>query len=300
MAPSLVGSRNWLFTVNDIPDEYGAILERIAGRGGVTYLVYGRERAPSTGHIHLQGFIRFKSVRAFNGVKTFLRELNSPRLDRGDGKAYAMMMYCKKDNDFVEFGTAPASNRERSASGGKTTKEVFRQCIKLAEAGDFDKMKRKHAGLYARYYRTWLAMNKDHGARPADLEQVTGVWIYGPAGAGKSHYAREAYPYYYDKPCNKWFDNYKGEPHILIDDFDKKHDVLAHHLKRWADRYAFSGEIKGGQINLRPVRIVVTSQYRINEIWSDTETQDALNRRFIKIKIHIDSQGNRVVQEQGF
>jgi len=63
---------------------------------------------------------------------------------------------------------------------------------------------------------------------------------------------------------------------------------------------AFSAEIKGSQINLRPDFIVVTSQYRIGEIWTDIETVDALNRRFTKIKIHIDSQGNRVIQPQGY
>ena len=295
-----MGSRNWLFTVNDIPEGYGHILERIAKRKNVVYIVVGRETAPTTGHVHLQGFIKFANVRKFNGVKKMLRELNNPRLDMGDGKAYSMMQYCKKDGDFLEYGELPLSQSEGGRKGGERLRDAHRECCELAEAGDFRRMKQLHPSLYTRFYRTWLAMHKDFGARPADLKEVTGVWIYGPSGAGKSHYARENYPGFYDKPCNKWFDNYQGESFILIDDFDKKHDVLAHHLKRWADRYAFSAEIKGSQINLRPKRIVVTSQYRITEIWSDAETVDALNRRFIKIKIHIDSQGNRVIQHQGY
>lgn len=295
-----VSSRNWLFTVNDIPEGYGHILERIYKRKGVSYLVVGRETAPTTGHVHLQGFIKFVNVRKFNGVKKFLRELNNPRLDRGDGKALSMATYCKKDGDFMEWGISPISDAERCKRSGEATKETFRKCIRLAEAGDFGRLKRKHAALYSRYYRTWLAMHKDHGPRPKDCAEVTGVWIYGPSGSGKSHYAREHYPDFYDKACNKWFDNYQNEPNILIDDLDKNHHVLAHHIKRWADKYAFSGENKGGQINLRPQNVVVTSQYRINDIWEDVETRDAINRRFIKIKIHIDSQGNRVIQNQGF
>lgn len=295
----LMASRNWLFTVNDIPEGYGHILERIANRKSVGYIVVGRERAPTTDHVHLQGFIKFVNVRKFKGVKKLLSELNNPRLDIGDGKAYAMMEYCKKDGDFLEYGEPPLSPAEAGKKGGDRIRDAHRECCELAEAGEFKTMKRMHPNLYTRYYRTWMAMHKDFGDRPKDLLEVTGVWIFGPSGSGKSHYARETYPGFYDKPCNKWFDNYQGERFVLIDDFDKKHDVLAHHLKRWADRYAFSAEIKGSQINLRPERIVVTSQYRISEIWTDRETVDALERRFIKIKIHIDSQGNRVIQNYG-
>ena len=292
-------SRNWLFTINRIEDNTVPQLRALGGRPGVKYMVWGSELAPTTGHAHLQGFIQFVNARKFTGVKKLFGFM-SPRLDRGDGKSVEMMKYCKKDNCFEEIGTPPMTNEEAGATGARKREMNFKQAIKLAEQGKFDKLRKKWPGMFIRYYRTWLAIHKDSGVRPPDLDQVTGIWVYGPSGSGKSHYARERFPLYYDKACNKWFDNYQQEPAVLIDDFDKKHDVLAHHLKRWADRYSFSGEIKGGQINLRPEWIVVTSQYRISDIWSDTETVEALNRRFIKIKIHIDSQGNRVIQEQGF
>jgi hypothetical protein len=74
--------------------------------------------------------------------------------------------------------------------------------------------------------------------------------------------AREKYfdnkPFYY-KHCNKWWDGYTGQEYVLIDDFGLKHDVLAHHLKLWGDRYGTSGEIKGGMIALRHQLLVVTS-----------------------------------------
>lgn len=293
-------SRNWLFTVNTIFDGIDGVLERLGGNSQVRYLVYGRELAPSTGHLHLQGFVIFKNAKKFIHAKEFFKDVVCD-LRFGDDKSHAMMLYCKKDGNFKEFGVAPISRKERSSMGGKKKGVNFKKVIDLAMKGDMNRIRIKYPKQYMAYYRTLLAIHKDHGIRPPDLEAVTGIWIYGPSGSGKSHYARDEYPESYDKACNKWWDNYNSESNVLLDDFDLKHSCLGHHLKRWADRYAFSGEVKGSQMNLRPANIIVTSQYRISEIWaSEPETIEALNRRFIKIKIHIDSQGNRVIQHQGF
>lgn len=293
-------SRNWLFTCNAYDDADEERIKELASDLGVKYLVYGRETAPSTGHKHLQGFVVFRHARKFSGVRTFFSSLTHADLRPGDAKAVAMMEYCKKDGDFVEFGVPPQTAQASGSKGGRKKQDEWKVIVSKAKAGKFEWIEKHHPKVFTAHYRTFKQLFKDYGPMPKDENDVTGVWIYGPAGAGKSYYAREAYGNYYDKPCNKWFDNYQGEEHVLIDDFDEKHSVLAHHLKRWADRYAFSAEIKGGQINLRPKKIIVTSQYRIEDIWSDEKTRDALNRRFTKIKIHIDSQGNRVIQEQGF
>lgn len=297
-------SRNWLITVNSIPENVKELLSALCADKGlnIRYLIFGLEKAPTTSHAHLQGFAMFDSLKSFKQVKACFKDLNSPNIVLGDGKAHSMMRYCKKDGRiFFEFGTAPMSQKAAGKLGGVSKGVNYRRIVDLACQGRLNRIREKYPKQYLAYYRTLQSIYKDNGVAPKDLEEVCGVWIYGPAGAGKSHYARAEYgPVVYDKPCNKWWDHYQGEDTALLDDFDRRHDGLAHHLKRWADRYSFSGEIKGSQISLRPKRVVVTSQYRISEIWEDEAIKAALNRRFIKIKVHIDSQGNRVIQNQGF
>lgn len=116
-------------------------------------------------------------------------------------------------------------------------------------------------------------------SKPTDADGVRGIWYWGGPGTGKSRTAREKYPNAYLKAQNKWWDGYTGQEHVILDDLDT--DVLGHYLKIWADRYACTGEVKGGTIPLLHKTLVVTSNYSIEQLFTkDTEMALAIRRRF--------------------
>lgn len=120
---------------------------------------------------------------------------------------------------------------------------------------------------------------------PVDrLAGPCGVWITGLAGSGKTRAVLDQFPEAYPKPRSSWWDGYQGEEIVYVDDVDKYDVRLGGPLKLWADAYPFIAENKGGSKKIRPKRLVVTSQYRIEEIWTDEETRAALLRRFVVIE----------------
>lgn len=89
-------------------------------------------------------------------------------------------------------------------------------------------------------------------------------WIVGQPGTGKSRFCF-AMEDVFEKPQNKWWDGYRGESIVIIDDLDT--DALGHYLKRWADRYPVKGEVKNGTVNLSYRRLFVTSNHSIESLF---------------------------------
>lgn len=266
-------SRAWCLTVNNPdPGDFSKILE-----SECVYVVLGRETGES-GTPHLQGYIYYRTEKSLKQLRK-LCERGHYEIARGSPDDNRR--YCTKDGDFEERGTLPCSSKRKGALGGDAEKERWELARKAAKAGDIESVP---PDIYLRFYRTLKEIAKDHMVAPPDAEDLTGIWICGPAGSGKSFSVRQDYPGFYPKMANKWWDGYQGQPVVCIDDLDKKHDCLGHHLKIWADRYSFLAETKGGAILIRPQTVIVTSQYEISDIWPDSETQEALYRRFTVIK----------------
>jgi len=261
--------KHWCLTINNptIEDESAFRHE------SVLYSVFGRETGES-GTPHLQAYICFRNKRRFPFIKSLFPRCHA-ELKRGSVQEAAD--YCKKDGDWIEFGTIPA---EQSTSGGAVNAQRWTEAYQSAKKGDLEEIP---PDLLIKYYGNFKRICADHMQKPPDLVSVCGKWYYGHAGSGKTTKARHDYPEAYIKSRDKWWDGYQGEEVVILDDLDKYHVALAGYIKDWGDKWTFKAEVKGGYIWIRPTIFIITSQYSIDDIWVDDETREAVHRRFSKL-----------------
>lgn len=254
--------RNWVFTVNnwtlsDI-DLFGSL--------ECSYLCYGKEVGES-GTPHLQGMVVFENPRKLTGMK---RIHPTAHWEPMKGTFEQAREYCIKDGDIFERGCLPASQKEKGVLGKRALEERW----ELAKQGKFQELDPENIKVYEYIYAKY-------STKPMDNDILENLWIVGPSGCGKSRKIRQEFPEFYSKPMSKWWDGYQLEETVVLDDFDPSHGkFLEYYLKIWADHYAFNAEVKGGMLNIRPKRIIVTSQYTIEECFESVEGREALNRRF--------------------
>ncbi len=268
-APRIYG-KHWCFTLNNPKnDEVDAWVNSTEK---FTYYISGRE-VGTLGTPHIQGFVSFKKRMLLSGVKKVLKRAHW-ELKSKNSTFLQAINYCKKEGDFTEFGAAPQDPKVK-------LKRKWEEAYQAAKDGRMDDIP---AVMRVRYYHAFKRIQQDHPKKPKNATRVCGVWFCGPTGFGKTRYAKETWPDLFDKLLNKWWDGYRGEETVLLDDVDLSHGKwLGYLLKRWSDWGSFPAEQKGTTIWIRPKRIVVTSQYSIDEVFYDPEDRalrDAIKRRF--------------------
>lgn len=272
-------SKYWCFTINN-PNPDFQDLDNVLNW---EYMVVGEEQCPETGTPHLQGFVIYKTRTRFSQVKRQLPNAHIEQMGKYSTPEKAAA-YCRKDGLSFECGTIP--DYKGGATGGQKKAANYQAMIDCAKEGDMEGIRELDPGTYIRSYHAFKRIMQDNPVKPKDLEEVCGVWMWGPPGVGKSYLARFQYPDHYDKPLNKWWDGYRGEAAIILDDVGINQGTwIGDLLKRWADRYSFPAEQKGTTVQIRPRTIVVTSNYTIEEIFRDEQLCKALQRRFKEIEI---------------
>lgn len=269
--PVAARTRNWCYTLNNYVEEDWVALHEVES----IFHVAGQEVGES-GTPHVQGFIVFKNARTMGAAKAALH----PRvhLEAMRGSVEQATAYCLKEATVTfSVGVKPMSQKQKGEVGGAMEKGRWEVALEQARStGDVEDA--QIAFVHCRNVQ-FLHLQQEMKKPRVDTENKM-LWYWGASGTGKSRKAREDNPDAYLKMCNKWWDGYAGEDVVLIEDFDKAHGVLCHHLKIWADRYPFLMEVKGAGCKIRPHLIIVTSNWHPSDIWTNDEDLGPVLRRF--------------------
>jgi len=272
--------KGWVFTLNNYNDVDESSLKSLVVNGAATYVTYGREVAPGTGTRHLQGYIQLTDKKSTRQVKLLLGQ--KPHFEQRLGTIDQAVAYCHKDGDFVEHGTKPLSPSEKGQAGGKAEKDRWRTILTLAKEGDLQRLERDFPRETIQLKPRLLSLHAP--IRKLIDGDLPHEWWVGDTGTGKSRLAWELYPNHYAKTLNKWWDGYTFEDVVIIEEWSPKNDCTASFLKIWADRYPFTCEVKGAMLPMiRPKKIIVLSNYTIDQCFLHKEDAEPMKRRFTTI-----------------
>lgn len=264
--------RPWCFTINNYTQQNLNNLDKLYDIGKCTYLVYGFEKAPTTGTPHLQCYIEFKNAAIpIKKSSSWKKMFPTAHWERRRGTAQEASAYCKKDEDWREFGTL-------SKQGERTDFQRMFARIKTG-ASDLDLI--EEFGNTA--FRSLNAISKVRL-----LSQPKRTWpmevriYYGLPGTGKSRAVFDEFKLdeIFVKPKSKWWDGYEGQKVVVIDDFDPIHmDWSFDYMLTLLDRYPMSLEYKGGFVNMSSKIIIFTTNFLPWEWFPDRKNRLAFFRR---------------------
>jgi len=301
-------SANWCFTLNNPTAEIE--FTDAKWKSHVKFAVYMREVGES-GTPHFQGYLELKKSQRIS----FLRKcLPRAHLERRRGKREQAILYCLKDyiQSIEDRRTALDGNSQIPITipkvhlfgYDKTVETLIEECenprrtslkerleeVKalLSSGADETEIADKYFDVWCRYYRSFERFVLL--TTPKRTEPTTFVVIQGPTGVGKSRYAMEKYPGAYWKSKDIWWNGYKGEQAVILDEFYGwlPWDTLL----RLGDRYPLQTETKGGFIQFRSKVIIITTN-AIPDRWYKNAYFPAFARRVSQWIIMID-QNNKL------
>jgi len=258
-------------------------MEKLKLKKPATYICVSQEKHED-GTDHLHALFTAKDKLVTTNVKYF--DLSDDEED-GSTKIYHgnyqgardnvdIQKYIQKDNNFIEFGEFQ-SNKQDAVQERRLHNELLlnNNLPDLVASGQLALSQYKWVKESIECYRRDIQS-------PNDPKNKVVYWIYGKPGSGKSTYAFDNFPNAFDKPQNKWWDNYEGQDTVILDDLTKEGaKCLTYHLRRWLDKRAFPAEIKGSlQKSVCFSKFIITSNYLPKDIWTDDpETVEAIERR---------------------
>lgn len=265
--PNKPTARRWCFTWNNY-EEHHILPSELTLPDKGRFMIWQHERAPSTGTLHIQGYVEFNSPVRYTHLT---KKWPGAHIECAKGDAKDNIAYCSKSESKI---AGPWQIGEVTTQGQRSDLSEIADMLKISSVAEVartfpEQFIKYHNGIqklksFYNEKRTWKTIAEYH---------------YGPTGCGKSKQAYERYPNAYYKPAdNKWWDGYEGEEVVIIDDW--RGEIDAAYLLNLLDRYPMKIEMKGSSTEFVSKRVIITSNRKFDFYCKRNEDIDPLERRF--------------------
>lgn len=257
----------WCFTLNNYTNDDENALQDIEI---AIYILYGRE-VGENGTPHLQGMVEFPIRKTFNQVKA-INGLQRAHIEVCYNPQ-ASVEYCKKDGDVFERGELSRGQGRRSDLDETMDRLVSNSLSPMD---------------WLRRGRNLTVAMFEHDRQTIPHVRDIRVKVYwGPTGTGKTYSAIDfdgGDYYIYNREANggNWFDGYRGESRLIIDEFNPSQFPI-NNLKRLLDCYKIMLPVKGGFVWGKFTEVIITSNYSPADWYIGTTDKDAIDRRLNEV-----------------
>lgn len=183
------------------------------------YTKYQVERAPTTGKIHLQGFLCLTRAMRLGELKRHYSDTAHWEVSRGT--IAQNEAYCSKEETRV---CGPFELGEKPQGGAETTKARWTDVKTMVESGYTRNQILMAMPILAPQFRGIDALIEASRPPPGISREIKVFYIYGPTGVGKTHHALTRFPNAYlvrgAYNAGKSFDQYLDENELILDEWN--------------------------------------------------------------------------------
>ncbi len=280
----------WRFTDNGEAGKEGKELTAEAWvelPAGVRFLTWQMERAPSTGHLHLQGYLELTTSQ----YVSYLHRNVSPtaRFQVANATGEENCGYVHKVDSRVGGPWTLGQMGKTKQQGG------FRDFVKaIREGSRMRDLIYSHPAMIARYKSFYWAIRATIMPKREEGEIIEVILALGKTGTGKTRYGYDKWRAdkggYWKMPVNNgtvWFDGYDGQDIVQWDESSGKFSSMKlTALLEYLDRYPILVPVKGGHTWWLPRVIYLTTNIHPRD-WYEydgrEDQREALKRRFTQV-----------------
>ncbi len=238
------------------------------------YGIYGEEVCPRTKKKHWQSYLEFNAPQTMAAIKKMFSD-PSIHLEQRKGTRDQARDYCMKDGSFIETGTWI------SGQGARTDLTPIIDALKEGES--IEDVMLDNPEVYCRYRNGLNDIAAVVQQKNIEAWRVIKITLHcGPTNTGKTRDAMKEATFKVQGCGLKWFNGYKGDKAILIDEYNN--DVKIGYLLTLLDGYMCRLEIKGSHTYANWDRVFITTNLRPQQLHANARPahRAALFRRILQ------------------